>query len=159
MLTARWWTAGDPPHLAEARCTRCGLALMSATGEPWVREVSLPVTSAFLTAADRYNEKTGILEPSAYTKMQWKLYQERELAKASDGVGPRKRFVPGPHHKRALLGRYLPVDQLPKEERWPGVVGKYEHAGRPQYDVQLPANISCVRCEWPSTVNPLTDLP
>ncbi len=158
MLTARWWT-DSVPHLAEARCARCGQALMSATGEPWVRALTLPVTTAFPTAADRYVEKTGILEPSAYIKEQWKLYQQREAAKAREGVSFRKRFVPGPHHKRTLLNRYLPLDQLPEDERWPGVVGKYEHAGRPLYDIRLPADIRCVRCNWPSTVNPLTDLP
>lgn len=159
MLTARWWTIGDPPDLAEARCAMCGLALMSVTGDPYIRAPTLPVTTAFPTAADNYDKMTGIWEPSGHTREKRKLHQQRERAKARAGVGPSKRFEPGPRHASTLPLRYMSLDQLSDEERRLGVVGKVELPGRPLYEVPLPANIRCVGCPWINTVNPLSSWP
>ncbi len=137
----------------------CGLTLMSATGDPYVREPTLPVTTAFPTAADHYDEKAGIWEPSAHMREKRKLHRQRERAKVRDGVGPGKRFSPGPRHASTLLPRYFSLDQLSDKERRLGVVGKVELPGRPLYEVPLPANIRCVGCPWINTVNPLSSWP
>ncbi len=156
MLTANWWTNG---HLAEARCAKDGMALVTATGDPlMVRQLALPVTTAFLTPQHSTYQGANTWGASAQTKDKWRMFQERERAKAQDDI-PRKRFTPGPRHGEDRPIRYIPLGELQTSEQREGVVAKVEHAGAPMYEIQLPVRVRCVRCSERNTVEALLDSP